>query len=45
MRFVKIRLLPRTASAGVYEFTLRSDGREIGTLPVEVVQAPARVVH
>ena len=32
-------------SAGVYEFTLRSDGNEIGTLPVEVVQAPARVVH
>lgn len=31
--------------AGVYEFTLCSDGGEIGTLPVEVIQAPARVVH
>lgn len=31
--------------AGIYEFTLRSDGQEIGTLPVEVVQAQSRVVH
>lgn len=30
---------------GIFEFTLSSDGEEIGTLPVEVVQAPARVVH
>jgi len=32
-------------SAGVYEFTLCSDGEEIGALPIEVVQAPVRVVH
>ena len=32
-------------NAGVYEFTLCADSREIGTLPVEVVQAAARVVH
>jgi len=30
---------------GFYEFTLCSDGEEIGALPVEVVQAPTRVVH
>lgn len=33
------------AGAGNYEFALRSDGAEIGWLPVEVVAAPPRVVH
>jgi len=32
-------------AAGIYEFTLCSDGEEIGILPVEVVQAQTRVVH
>ena len=31
--------------AGIYEFTLSSDGLEIGALPVEVAQAQSRVVH
>ena len=32
-------------STGIYEFTLSSDGLEIGALPVEVVQAQSRIVH
>jgi len=31
--------------AGNYQFALRSDGEEIGSLPVEVISAPPRVVH
>ncbi len=30
---------------GIYEFTLRSDGDDVGSLPVEVVAAQPRVVH
>lgn len=43
---VNLRLEQVTVpGAGIYEFALSSDGAEIGTLPVEIVQAAARVVH